>query len=111
MSDWLNKLAERQMLKAQAEGKLSHLEGEGKPLPDHTSDAFVDPGVAMGFRIMAEAGVLPLEITLQKQINAAKEQYRALTDPADQKAKMAEIAKLELARAIAAEARRAFLKP
>ncbi len=111
MSDWLNRLAERQMLKALAEGKLAHLSGEGKPLPERPGDAFCDPGDALGFRIMAEAGVVPEEILLKKQIAGAKARYQSAQDEADRKAQMAEIARLELKCAIAAEARRAFLKP
>lgn len=111
MSDWLNKRAEQQMQKARAEGKLSGLAGEGKPLPDRPGDAFIDPGDALGFRIMAEAGVVPEEITLAKAIVAAKALYADAQDDAARKAAMAKIADLELRRAIAAEARRAFLKP
>ena len=37
-------------------------------LPDRPGDAFVSAGDAVGFRIMAEAGVLPEEITLKKQV-------------------------------------------
>jgi hypothetical protein len=111
MPDWLNRLAERQMQKARAEGKLANLDGEGQPLPDRPGDPFTDPGDALGFRIMAEAGVLPEEISLKKQISDAKARYRALTDEAARTEAMAEIARLELRRAIAEEARRAFLKP
>ena len=107
---WLNKLAERQIAKARAEGKLDHLEGEGKPLADHTADAFVTPGDAMGFRIMAEAGVLPEEITLKKQADAQRAHLATLTDPADRKAAMAELARIEMRQAIAEEARRKFLR-
>lgn len=111
MTSWLDRLAERQMLKARATGRLSNLEGEGKPLPDRPGDAFIDPGDALGFRIMAEAGVLPEEIALKKQIAEARARYRALTGEAERTAAMAEIARLELRRAIAEEARKAFLKP
>ena len=61
---WLSRLAERQILKTKLKGGLQGLEGEGKPLPDRTGDAFVSAGDAVGFRIMAQAGVLPEEITL-----------------------------------------------
>lgn len=108
---WLNKLAERQMLKARAEGKLSGLAGEGEPLLDRPGDPFIDPGDALGFRMMAEAGVLPEEITLAKAIAEAKARYSAAPDDAARQKAMAKIADLELRRAIAAEARRAFLKP
>jgi hypothetical protein len=107
---WLNKLAERQIAKARAEGKLDHLAGEGKPLPDRPGDAFISAGDAVGFRIMAEAGVLPQEITLKKQAAAQRAHLATLTDPAERKAAMAELAHLEMQQAIAEEARRKFLK-
>lgn len=110
MSRWLERIAERRMLKARAEGKLSGLEGEGKPLPDRTADAFLDPGEALGFRIMAEAGVLPEEIQLKKQAVAQCARLAELTDPAERKAAMAELARIEMRQAMAEEARRRFLK-
>ncbi|WP_347310682.1 DUF1992 domain-containing protein [Defluviimonas sp. SAOS-178_SWC] len=110
MASWIDRIAERRMLKARAEGKLQGLTGEGKPLPDRAGDIFTDPGEAIGFRVMAEAGVLPEEITLKKQIAVAKEIYaKAGTDDA-RKAAMAEIARLELRRGIAEDARRKFLR-
>ena len=107
---WLNKLAERQIAKARAQGKLDHLEGEGKPLPDRPGDAFISAGDAVGFRIMAEAGVLPQEITLKKQAATQRAHLATLTDEAARKTAMAELARLEMQQAIAEEARRKFLK-
>ncbi len=107
---WLNKLAERQIAKARAQGKLQHLEGEGKPLPDRPGDAFISAGDAVGFRIMAEAGVLPQEITLKKQAATQRAHLATLTDEAARKTAMAELARLEMQQAIAEEARRKFLK-
>lgn len=110
MSDWINRIAERRMLKAGAEGKLSGLEGAGKPLPERPGDAFVDPGEAIGFRIMAEAGALPEEITLKKAVIDARARYAAAPNADARKAVMAEIARLEMRLAIAEEARLRFLK-
>ena len=107
---WLNKLAERQIAKARAKGQLQGLQGEGQPLPDRTGDAFVSPGDAVGFRIMAEAGVLPEEITLKKQVAAQRAHLASLTDETARKAAMAELARLEMRQAIAEESRRKFLK-
>jgi Domain of unknown function (DUF1992) len=107
---WLNKLAERQIAKARASGQLQGLEGEGKPLPDHTGDAFISPGDAVGFRIMAEAGVLPEEIILKKQAQAQRDLLATLTDDDARKVAMAELARIEMRQAIAEEARRKFLK-
>ena len=107
---WFNKLAERQIAKARAQGKLDHLTGQGKPLPDRPGDAFISAGDELGFRIMAEAGVLPQEITLKKQAAAQRAHLATLTDPDDRKTAMAELARLEMHQAIAEEARRKFMR-
>ena len=107
---WLNRLAERRMQAARLKGELPGLEGEGKPLPDRPGDAFVSAGDAVGFRLMAEAGVLPEEIILKKAAQAQRAHLATLTDAAERKAAMAELARLELRQAMAEEARRAFLK-
>ena len=106
---WLTRLIERQIQKARLKGDLENLQGEGEPLPDRTGDAFVDPGVAAGFRIMAEAGVMPEEILLKKQIEAQKKRMAAIKDPKEHKAEMAKLADLEMKKAIAEEARRKFI--
>ena len=103
-------LIERQIRKAQLRGQLQTLPGEGKPLPDRTGDALVDPGDAAGFRIMAQAGVLPEEIVLQKRIDALKSRMQAIQGGEARKAAMAELAQLEMRKAIAQEARRRFLR-
>lgn len=107
---WFNRLAERRMQAARLKGELQGLAGEGKPLPDRPGDAFISAGDAVGFRMMAEAGVLPEEITLKKQVQAQREKLATLTDETDRKAAMAELARLEMRQAMAEEARRAFLK-
>lgn len=107
---WLSRLAERQIQKARLKGQLQGLEGEGKPLPDRPGDAHVSPGDAIGFRIMAEAGVLPEEIELKKQVAAQRAHLASLTDAAERKAAMAVLAQLAMRQAIAEEARRKFLR-
>ena len=107
---WLSRMAERQIAKAGLQGQLQGLAGEGKPLPDRTGDAFVSPGDAIGFRIMAEAGVLPEEITLKKQAAALQATLATLTDAPAIKETMAELARIEMRQAMAEDARRAFLK-
>ncbi len=107
---WLNPLAERQIAAARAKGQLDGLEGAGKPLPDRPGDAYISAGDAIGFRIMAEAGVIPPEITLKKQAAAERAHLATLTDEATRKRSMARLADLEMRQAIAAESRRAFLK-
>ena len=110
MSRWLDRLAERRMLKARAEGKLSGLAGEGKPLPNHPEAALVDPGLAVGYRIMAEHGALPEEVRLRKALAAAKAAYAAATTETAKRDAMAEIAELDMKLSIAVEARQKFMR-
>ena len=107
---WLSRLVERRILASRAKGELEGLEGEGKPLPDRPGDAFADPGLAAGFRIMAEAGALPEEIRLKKRIEAARAGLAGMTDPAARRAAEREIADLTMRLAMAEEARRKFLR-
>ena len=66
-----DKLAERQILKAQAEGQLDDLKGAGKPLSKKGGNT----STAAGFRIMAEAGVVPREIELKKAVEPVMAAY------------------------------------
>ncbi len=98
-------LAERQIRKAQAEGQFDTLAGAGKPLPA-AGDG--DAAEAAGFRIMAEAGALPLEIELRKAVALQMTLLQATTDPDARKVEMARLADLQLRLAIQQEARRKF---
>lgn len=106
----LGKLVERQIKKAQAEGQLQGLVGEGLPLPDRSGEAQGDPAIAAGHRIMAQAGVLPEEFDIKKKLDVARKAYPALTDPAERRAAMSEIADLEMRYNMARDARRAFMR-
>ncbi len=76
MAKSLDRLVERQIQKALAEGKLQGLAGEGKPLPDRSGETFADIAIAVAARIMAEAGTLPEEFKIKKLLEAAKQNYR-----------------------------------
>ena len=95
-------------IQAEAEGQLSDLPGEGEPLPDATGQETVDPGLAAGYRIMAEAGVVPEEFKLKQAIAEERARYQTLTDPDEKKASMARLADLDMRYNIAVDARRKF---
>ncbi len=98
-----DKLAERQILKAQAEGQLDNLKGAGKPLASTVGDTAQDAG----FRIMAEAGAIPREVALRKAVEAQRATLAA-APPEARAAEAAKLADLELRLAIEVEARRRF---
>ncbi|MCA0044199.1 DnaJ family domain-containing protein [Celeribacter litoreus] len=103
-----DKLAERQILKAQSEGQLDDLNGAGKPL---NAEASCDAAQSAGFRIMAEAGVLPREFELKREAADLRAKLAETTDEAVHKAFMAKLAEVEMRRAIEEEARRKFMRP
>lgn len=107
---WLGRIVERQIQKARLKGQLQGLKGEGAPLPDRPGDAFISAADAAAFRIMAEAGVLPEEIRLKKEVAAQRVTLAKTTDPVARKAAMVRLADLQMRQSIAEEARRRFMK-
>lgn len=103
--DELARLAERRMLAAVAEGKLSGLDGEGEPLPEHPEEAYIDPLEAVGFRIMHEAGFVPQELELARQLAEAKAAYVESYSQQEREEAMKRIADLEMRRNVARETR------
>ncbi len=101
-----DKLAERQILKAKAEGQMEGLKGAGKPLNPQAGDA----AEAAGFRMMAEAGVLPREMELKKKAMALRDALVKEADPARRVVLMAELSEVEMRRAIEEEARKKFMR-
>jgi len=101
----LDKLIERHILKARAEGQLNNLAGEGKPLPQHPESAYQDEATAVGYRLMAEAGVVPREIELKRDIARLREQFAQAPTEADRKAILRRLADAEMRHAIEKEAR------
>jgi len=97
-------MAERQILKAQAEGQFDNLKGAGKPL-SIGSDGSAD---AIGFRIMAEAGALPREIQLRKAVDEQTKLVQAAPDEASRKSAMKKLLDLQLRLDIEREARQRF---
>ena len=109
MSGSFDSLVERQIQKALAEGKLSGLKGEGKPLRDRSGEAFIDMATAVAGRIMAEAGALPEEFKIKKLLEAAKQSYVEADDGDAKRVAMALIADLQQRYNIAVEVRRRFM--
>jgi hypothetical protein len=109
MSRSFRQLTEQQIRKALAEGQLSGLSGEGKPLPRRSG--VTDMATEVATRIMAEAGALPEEFKLKEALEAARATHAAAVTDDERRLAMALIADLELRYNIAREARRKFMQP
>lgn len=97
------KIVEQRIADAISRGELSNLPGEGKPL-DLDDDAFVAPEMRLAYRILKNAGFVPEEVVVRRQI-ADLEQL--LVDAPDETDRLQAIKRLDFLRARLA-ARRGF---
>jgi hypothetical protein len=90
--DGLLKIAEQKILEAIEKGELDNLPGKGKPLNfDDLRD--VPPELRLGYKVLKNAGLLPEEVTVQKEIAALEELLQNCQDTdetADTKRKLNE---------------------
>ncbi|MBD3662803.1 DnaJ family domain-containing protein [Sulfitobacter aestuariivivens] len=103
-------LIEQQIAKSRASGGLSGLQGEGKPLPPRRAETDAEAATSAGYRIMAEAGVVPEEFALKEKLKQARQAFTAATTEATRTEASRQIADLELRYNIAVEARRKFMR-
>lgn len=77
--DFFSKLAEERILEAQENGAFENLEGKGRPidLRDYFS---LPPEERMGMRLLRNAGVVPVEVDLKREIEILKQQCAAESD-------------------------------
>ena len=69
-------IAERRITEAMQNGKFDHLAGRGKPLPKD-ADPNVPVELHMAYKILKNAGCLPPEAELRKQIDNIAELLEA----------------------------------
>ena len=99
---WFERIAQRAIDKAAAEGKLSGLAGEGRPLdPERLRESADD----VLHRMMADGGFLPPEIQLAKDVAAKRAVLDQIEDEGERTKLRKQIALMELKRAMAAEQR------
>lgn len=67
------RLAEQRIEEAMARGEFEYLPGAGKPLPEEPQLALVKPELRMAYRIMKNAGYVPEEILLRREIHEVRQ--------------------------------------
>ena len=100
---WFERIAQRRIDEAAAKGQLSGLPGEGRPLDP---DALRENSDDVLHRMMADAGFLPEEFQLRKEVEANRAILAQIEDPAERAQLQRRIALLELRANIATDARR-----
>ena len=77
--DILRKIAEQKIKEAIERGELDELPGRGRPLR-LDDDAFVPEDLRAAYRVLKNAGYLPPELELTKEIVTLKELIMSLDD-------------------------------
>src|SRR5262245_35001707 len=78
--DFLHRIAEDRIRKAQEEGLFDNLPGNGKPL-NLDDEHGVPEDLRMSFKVLKTAHCLPIEMELRKEIFSLQQMIDAATDP------------------------------
>lgn len=78
--DILATIAERKIAEAMARGELDNLAGAGKPLAMDEDLSGVPAELRMAFKILKNAGFVPPEVELRKEIVSLREMLGQLDD-------------------------------
>ena len=78
--DFLHKIVEERIHKAQQEGVFDNLPGKGKPL-NLDDDSLIPEDLRLSFKVLKNAGCLPIEMELRKEIFNLRQLFNAAIDP------------------------------
>lgn len=67
--NFLDEMVEQRLAEAAARGEFDDLPGAGKPLPPEPDDALVPPELRMAYKILKNAGYVPEEVRLRREIH------------------------------------------
>jgi hypothetical protein len=82
--DFLHRLVEERIEKAQQEGAFDNLPGKGKPLK-LDDDSSIPEELRLTYKILKNSGCLPIEVELKKQIFSLRQLLDASIDPETRK--------------------------
>jgi len=92
-SDNFKNLVEAKIQKAIADGEFSNLKGKGKPI--NLSKYYEMPGhLRLGYQILKNAGYIPEEVRLKREMEDIKEKIRATKSENKKKKLMKELAEI-----------------
>lgn len=78
--DFLHKIVEERIQKAQEEGVFDNLPGKGKPL-QLDDDSFIPEDLRLAYKILKNSNCLPIELELRKEIFNLRQLLDAAIDP------------------------------
>ncbi len=84
------KIAERKILEAMAKGEFDNLAGAGKPLPGEDLSG-VPEELRMAYKVLKNAGCVPPEVELRKEIVTLRDLLTTVEDDRDKQRKLREL--------------------
>jgi len=84
MFNALAQIAEMKMREAIKNGELDNLPGKGKPL-EIDNMSFIPAELRMAYRIIKNSGLVPVEVSLNKDIDTLKKKIEESTDEKERK--------------------------
>ena len=88
--DMFAKIAEQRIREAMERGEFDHLEGSGKPL-DLGNESWIPEDLRMSYKILKNAGCLPPELELRKEVLTLRELLRTIDDNQERIKKIREL--------------------
>ena len=79
MDIW-QQIAERRIQQAIDEGRLDHPEWRNRPLPREEDNGFVPDDLKMAYKILKNAGFLPPEVEVRREIERTEDLLAAASD-------------------------------
>ncbi|HDP88401.1 MAG TPA: DUF1992 domain-containing protein [Thioalkalivibrio sp.] len=77
----LDDIVEQRLAEAAARGEFDDLPGAGRPLPIEPDDPFVAPELRMAYKILKNAGFVPEEVRLRREIRDVEVLIREASAP------------------------------
>ncbi len=90
MIDVLARVAERKIREALERGEFDRLEGAGKPLV-FDDEAFVPEDLRAAYRVLKNAGCIPPELEIRKEIVALRDLINTIDDDKERLRKIREL--------------------
>jgi hypothetical protein len=90
VKDILAAIAEERIRESMERGEFDDLPGAGKPL-HLDDDSMVPADIRIAYRILRNAGCLPPELELRKEIMTLRDLIRAVEDEGDRREKIREL--------------------
>ena len=106
MHDIFELIAERKIREAMDNGAFDNLPGKGRPLPPEDDAWGVPEELRMGYKILKNAGCLPQELELRREILTLGDLIRACPDEEEKSALRRRLALVNLHYEILAEKNR-----